>query len=65
VARSGKLPLGLGWNPVDTVRVLSLLRVGGPDLYVPAGATLIKLTGSAAASTAVGLASGSAAAWAP
>jgi len=50
------LLVGLGGNPVDAVRVLSLLQVGGPELYGPAGATLIKLTGSAATSTAVGLA---------
>jgi Cu-processing system permease protein len=50
------LLIGLGGNPVDVVRVLCLLQVGGPPLFGPAGATLIKLTGSAAAATAIGLA---------
>jgi len=47
---------GLAGNPIDVVRVLSLLQVGGPELYGPAGATLIKLTGSVATTTAIGLA---------
>ena len=46
---------GLAGNPIDIVRVLSLLQVGGPALYGPAGATLIKLTGSATMATAIGL----------
>jgi len=50
------LLVGLGGNPVDVVRVLSLLQVGGPALFGPAGATLIKLTGSATVATAIGLA---------
>jgi Cu-processing system permease protein len=50
------LLIGLAGNPIDIVRVLSLLQVGGPALYGPAGATLIKLTGSATAATAIGLA---------
>lgn len=50
------LLVGLAGNPIDIVRVLSLLQVGGPALYGPAGATLIKLTGSAAATSAIGLA---------
>jgi len=50
------LLIGLAGNPIDIVRVLSLLQVGGPALYGPAGATLVKLTGSAAAATAIGLA---------
>ena len=50
------LLIGLAGNPIDIVRVLSLLQVGGPALYGPAGATLIKLTGSAAAATTIGLA---------
>jgi len=50
------LLVGLGGNPVDVVRVLCLLQVGGPPLFGPAGATLIKLTGSATAATAIGLA---------
>ena len=37
------------------MRVLSLLQVAGPHLFGPAGATLIKLTGSAAVATAWGL----------
>ena len=50
------LLVGLGGNPVDVVRVLCLLQVGGPALYGPAGATLIKLTGSTAVATTIGLA---------
>ena len=33
-------------NPIDLVRVLSLLSVGGAEFFGPAGATLIKLVGS-------------------
>lgn len=47
---------GLAGNPIDIVRVLCLLQVGGPPLFGPAGATLVKLTGSAATTTAIGLA---------
>ena len=50
------LPVGLMGNPVDIVRVLSLLQVGGPHLYGPAGATLVKLTGSADMATLIGVA---------
>jgi Cu-processing system permease protein len=50
------LLVGLGGNPVDVVRVLCLLQIGGPPLFGPAGATLIKLTGSGTAATAIGLA---------
>ena len=50
------LLVGLGGNPVDVVRVLCLLQVGGPPLFGPAGATLIKLTGSATMATTIGLA---------
>jgi ABC-type transport system involved in multi-copper enzyme maturation permease subunit len=50
------LLIGLGGNPVDVVRVLCLLQVGGPHLFGPAGATLIKLTGSATVATVIGLA---------
>ncbi len=46
---------GLAGNPIDIIRVMCLLQVGGPALFGPAGATLIKLTGSAATSTAIGL----------
>ncbi len=49
------LPLGLMGNPVDIARVLSLLQVGGPHLYGPAGATLIKLTGSVEVATLIGV----------
>jgi Cu-processing system permease protein len=49
------LLVGLLGNPVDLARVLSLLQVGGPHLFGPAGATLVKLTGSAGVATAVGL----------
>jgi Cu-processing system permease protein len=50
------LLVGLGGNPVDVVRVLCLLQVGGPPLFGPAGATLIKLTGSNLVATIIGLA---------
>jgi len=40
--------------PAATVK--TVLQVGGPALYGPAGATLIKLTGSATVATATGLA---------
>jgi Cu-processing system permease protein len=50
------LLVGLGGNPIDVVRVLSLLEVGGPHLFGPAGATLVKLTGSTPIATMVGLA---------
>jgi len=46
---------GLMGNPVDIARVLSLIEVGGPYLFGPAGATLVKSTGSAAVATALGL----------
>jgi len=46
---------GLMGNPVDIARVLSLLQIGGPHLYGPAGATLVKLTGSAAMATLYGV----------
>jgi Cu-processing system permease protein len=49
------LLVGLLGNPVDLARVLSLLQVGGPHLFGPAGATLVKLTGSVAIATAAGL----------
>lgn len=50
------LLVGLLGNPVDIVRVLSLLQVGGPHLFGPAGATLIKLAGSGTIAAVVGLA---------
>jgi Cu-processing system permease protein len=50
------LLVGLLGNPIDLARVLSLLQVGGPHLFGPAGATLVKLTGSVGIATAVGLA---------
>jgi Cu-processing system permease protein len=46
---------GLAGNPVDLTRVLSLLAVGGPHLFGPAGATLIKLTGSPLGASIMGL----------
>ncbi len=46
--------LNLG-NPVDIARVLSLLQVGGPHLFGPAGATLVKLAGSPTMATLIGL----------
>ena len=46
----------LGGNPIYVVRVLSLLQVGGPHLFGPAGATLVKLTGSTPIATMIGLA---------
>ena len=50
------LLVGLFGNPVDIARVLSLLHVGGPHLFGPAGATLVKLAGSTTMATAVGIA---------
>ncbi len=47
---------GLMGNPVDLARVLSLLAIGGPHLFGPAGATLVKTVGSAEAAMLVGLA---------
>jgi Cu-processing system permease protein len=47
---------GLVGNPVDLTRVLSLLVVGGPHLFGPAGATLVKSTGSVLAAGLIGLA---------
>jgi len=49
------LSLGLLGNPIDIARVLSLLQVGGPHLFGPAGATLIKMTGSGFLTTLIGL----------
>jgi Cu-processing system permease protein len=49
------LLVGLFGNPVDIARVLSLLHVGGPYLFGPAGATLVKLAGSPTMATLVGL----------
>jgi Cu-processing system permease protein len=50
------LLVGLMANPVDLTRVLALLVVGGPHFFGPAGATLIKLTGSAPVASLIGLA---------
>ena len=47
---------GLVGNPIDLTRVLSLLAVGGPEVFGPAGVTLVKITGSATLATAFGLA---------
>jgi len=49
------LLVGLLGNPVDLTRVLSLLAVGGADLFGPAGATLVKTAGSAQAAAFAGL----------
>jgi Cu-processing system permease protein len=49
------LLFGLFGNPVDIARVLSLLQVGGPQLFGPAGATLVKLAGSQTMATMIGL----------
>ncbi len=49
------LLIGLLGNPVDLARVLSLLHIGGPQLFGPAGATLVKLTGSPTVATLVGV----------
>jgi len=49
------LLIGLLGNPIDISRVLSLLQVGGPHLFGPAGATLIKMSGSATVATLYGL----------
>ena len=40
------LIFGLMGNPIDIVRVLSLIAVGGLEFFGPAGATLLKLAGS-------------------
>ncbi|GBE30578.1 ABC-2 family transporter protein [bacterium BMS3Bbin04] len=54
------LLIGLLLNPIDITRVLSLLAVGGPHLFGPAGATLIKMTGSETIATMIGYSSFSA-----
>jgi Cu-processing system permease protein len=46
---------GLIGNPVDLMRVLSLLTIGGPHFFGPAGATLIKMTGSPMVASLIGL----------
>ena len=47
---------GLMGNPVDLTRVLALLVVGGPHFFGPAGATLLKLTGSTLVASLIGIA---------
>lgn len=47
---------GLMGNPVDLTRVLALLVVGGPHFFGPAGATLLKLTGSTPVASLIGIA---------
>ena len=42
-------------NPVDLVRVLSFLAIGGPEFFGPAGATLLKMTGSEWIAVLIGL----------
>jgi len=49
------LLVGLVGNPVDVTRVLSLLQAGGPHLFGPAGATLVKMTGSPLLATVFGI----------
>lgn len=43
-------------NPIDLTRVLSLLAIGGPHFFGPAGATLMKMTGSVTLSFLYGMA---------
>lgn len=43
-------------NPVDIVRVSSLLSIGGAAFFGPAGATLLKLTGSQSLAMLIGIA---------
>ena len=50
------LLVGLLGNPIDIARVLSLLQIGGPHLFGPAGATLVKMTESATSASLYGLA---------
>ncbi len=45
---SNVLIFGLLGNPVDMVRVMSLISVGGTTVFGPAGASLTKLLGSSA-----------------
>jgi Cu-processing system permease protein len=40
------LLVGLMGNPIDLSRVLSLLAIGGPHFFGPAGTTLVKAAGS-------------------
>ena len=49
------LLVGLMANPVDLTRVLALLVVGGPHFFGPAGATLVKITGSTTIASLVGV----------
>lgn len=49
------LIFGLLGNPIDIFRVLCLLLVGGPEFFGPAGATLLKLTGSELIATLTGM----------
>jgi Cu-processing system permease protein len=44
---------GLLGNPIDLMRVACLLVVGGPHLFGPGGATLIKLVGSTPVAIAI------------
>jgi Cu-processing system permease protein len=50
------LLFGLFGNPIDLTRVLSLLVIGGPHFFGPAGATLVKTTGSSLSAGIWGLA---------
>jgi len=49
------LIFGLIGNPIDIFRVLSLLVVGGAEFFGPAGATLLKLSGSELIATLAGM----------
>jgi Cu-processing system permease protein len=42
-------------NPVDIARVLSLISIGGLEFFGPAGATLLKMTGSSTVAMLYGL----------
>ncbi len=50
------LLFGLLGNPIDIVRVVSLIAVGGLEFFGPAGATLFKLAGSQWSALAYGIA---------
>ena len=50
------LLFALGGNPIDIVRVLSLIAVSGLEFFGPAGATLFKLAGSELTAMGYGIA---------
>ena len=49
------LIISLLGNPVDIARVLSLISIGGLEFFGPAGATLLKMTGSSTVAMLYGL----------